>query len=383
MKIDVGLRSHDLQALGGEAAAYERLGADGLWSSETVHDPFLPLLVAALATERVALGTGIAVAFARTPFSLAQTAWDLQRVSRGRLLLGLGTQVRAHIERRFAAAFEHPAARIVDYIGCLRAIWDTFQNGTQPAYEGRFYRFTLISDFFNPGPIEHPDIKVSLAGVGEPMARAAGLVADGFQVHPLHSPGYLRDVVRPAIAAGARSAGRDPAAVDLITSVFIVTGATEKERAAAESHARQQIAFYASTPTYRPFLAYHGFEALGSGAEQARPRAPLCRAAGARPRRAARGRRRQRRARPSGPGDPRPLRGRPGPARLPLRANPGGRPGRPLRSAGRRDQINLTDRSGRPGRPLRSTGRRDQIGKSRIRRNRPALAAGASHRSER
>lgn len=263
MKIDVGLRSHDLQALGGEAAAYERLGADGLWSSETVHDPFLPLLVAALATERVALGTGIAVAFARTPFSLAQTAWDLQRVSRGRLLLGLGTQVRAHIERRFAAAFEHPAARIVDYIGCLRAIWETFQNGTQPAYEGRFYRFTLISDFFNPGPIEHPDIKVSLAGVGEPMARAAGLVADGFQVHPLHSPGYLRDVVRPAIAAGARSAGRDPTAVDLITSVFIVTGATETERAAAESYARQQIAFYASTPTYRPFLAYHGLEALG------------------------------------------------------------------------------------------------------------------------
>ena len=133
----------------------------------------------------------------------------------------------------------------------------------RPAYEGRFYRFTLISDFFNPGPIEHPDIKVSLAGVGEPMARAAGLVADGFHVHPLHSPGYLRDVVRPTIAEGARSAGRDPAAVDLIAWVFIVTGETEGERAAAESYARQQIAFYASTPSYRPFLAYHGFEALG------------------------------------------------------------------------------------------------------------------------
>ncbi len=263
MKIDVGLRSDDLRALGGEAAAYEQLGADGLWTNETVHDPFLPLLIAALATERVSLGTGIAVAFARTPYALAQTAWDLQRVSRGRLLLGLGTQVKAHIERRFSAEFEHPAARIVDYIRCLRAIWNTFQNGGRPAYEGRFYRFTLISDFFNPGPIEHPDIRVSLAGVGEPMARAAGLVADGFQVHPLHSPGYVRDIVRPAIAEGARSAGRDPAAVDLITSVFIVTGDTEGERTAAESHARQQIAFYASTPTYRPFLAHHGFEALG------------------------------------------------------------------------------------------------------------------------
>jgi probable F420-dependent oxidoreductase len=263
MKIDVGLRGADLRTLGGEAAACERLGVDGLWSYETAHDPFLPLFAAALATERVSLGTGIAVAFARTPFAMAQTAWDLQRVSGGRLLLGLGTQVRAHVERRFSAPFEHPAARIVDYIRCLRAIWDTFQNGVTPAYEGPFYRFTLISDFFNPGPIEHPDIPISLAGVGERMARAAGEVADGFHVHPLHSPGYLRDVVRPAVAEGARAAGRDPAQVELITPVLIVTGATEGERAAAESYARQQIAFYASTPTYRPFLAYHGFDTLG------------------------------------------------------------------------------------------------------------------------
>jgi probable F420-dependent oxidoreductase len=263
LKIDVGLRGNDLRALGSEAAAYERLGADGLWSYETKHDPFLPLLAAALATKRVRLGTGIAVAFARTPYALAQTAWDLQRVSGGRLLLGLGTQVRAHVERRFSAGFEHPAARIVDYIRCVRAIWDTFQNGTRPAYEGRFYRFTLISDFFNPGPIAHPEIPISLAGVGERLARAAGEVADGFHVHPLHSPGYLRDVVRPAVDEGARAAGRDPGAIQLITSVIIVTGATESERTQAESYARHQIAFYASTPTYRPFLAYHGFEALG------------------------------------------------------------------------------------------------------------------------
>jgi probable F420-dependent oxidoreductase len=263
VKIDAGLRSPDLRALGSEAAAYERLGVDGLWSYETAHDPFLPLFAAALATARVSLGTAIAVAFARTPFALAQTAWDLQRLSGGRLRLGLGTQVRAHVERRFSAAFEHPAARIVDYIRCLRAIWDSFQNGARPAYQGRFYRFTLISDFFNPGPIAHPHIPVSLAGVGERLARAAGEVADGFHVHPLHSPGYLRDVVRPAIAAGAQAARRDPAAVDLITPVFIVTGETAAERGAAERDARRQIAFYASTPTYRPFLAYHGFEALG------------------------------------------------------------------------------------------------------------------------
>jgi probable F420-dependent oxidoreductase len=263
MKIDVGLRSHDLHALGDEAAAYERLGVDGLWSYETAHDPFLPLFAGALRTERVSLGTAIAVAFGRSPFVVAQTAWDLQRASGGRLLLGLGTQVRAHVERRFSAEFDHPAARIVDYVRCLRAVWDTFQNGARPAYEGRFYRFTLISDFFNPGPIEHPEIPISLAGVGDRMARAAGAVTDGFHVHPLHSPGYLRDVVRPAIAEGARAMGRDPAMVDLIASVFIVTGDTEGERAQAESDARRQIAFYASTPSYRPFLAYHACEALG------------------------------------------------------------------------------------------------------------------------
>ncbi len=263
MKIDMGLRGLDLEAVGAEAAAYERLGVDGLWSYEIAHDPFLPLFAAALTTERVSLGTAIAVAFARTPFALAQTAWDLQRLSRGRLLLGLGTQVRAHVERRFSAEFEHPAARIADYVRCLRAIWDTFQNGAKPAYEGRFYRFTLISDFFNPGPIERPDIPISLAGVGERMARAAGELADGFHVHPLHSPGYLREVVRPAIAEGARAVGRDPAKVDLIASLFIVTGETAGERLQAEREARRQIAFYASTPSYRPFLAYHSFEALG------------------------------------------------------------------------------------------------------------------------
>ncbi len=263
MKIDAGLRSHDLARIGDDAARYEAMGFDGLWSYETAHDPFLPLLAAALRTRRVMLGPSVTIAFARSPFALAQTAWDLQRVSGGRLLLGLGTQVRAHVERRFSAEFEHPAARIIDYVRCLRAIWRTFQSGDKPGYEGRFFRFTLISDFFNPGPIDHPDIPVSLAGVGERMARAAGEIANGFHVHPLHSPGYLRDVVRPAIAQGAREAGRDPSATKLYASVFIVSGDSAGERSKAEQWARQQIAFYASTPTYRPFLEYHGHGTLG------------------------------------------------------------------------------------------------------------------------
>ena len=160
-----------LSEAGAEAARVERMGFDAIWSFEIDHDPFFPLLQAAFATERLRIGTNIAVAFARTPFSMAISAWDLQEASRGRLMLGLGTQVRPHVERRFSAEFDHPAARVVDYIDCLRAIWSTFQTGARPRYEGRFYRFTLINDFFNPGPIDNPDIPIYLAGVNPEWPR--------------------------------------------------------------------------------------------------------------------------------------------------------------------------------------------------------------------
>ena len=247
-----------LAGVGAEAVRLERIGFDALWSIETRHDPFFPLLQAALVTERLKVGTNIAVAFARTPFSMAVSAWDLQTASRGRLLLGLGTQVRPHVERRFSAEFDHPAARVVDYVDCLRAIWSTFQTGARPAHEGRFYRFTLINDFFNPGPIDHPDIPVYLAGVNPRMAAAAGEAADGFSVHPMHSPGYLREVVRPAIAEGARKRGRTVQDFPLVTSCFTVRGDTESERRRSERAVRRQIAFYASTPGYRAFLEFHG-----------------------------------------------------------------------------------------------------------------------------
>ena len=259
MYIDTPLREQvPLAGVGAEAVRLERIGFDALWSVETRHDPFFPLLQAALATERLRVGTNIAVAFARTPFSMAHSAWDLQAASRGRLMLGLGTQVRPHVERRFSAEFDHPAARVTDYIDCLRAVWNTFQTGARPDYEGRFYRFTLINDFFNPGPIDHPDIPVYLAGVNPGMAAAAGEVADGFSVHPMHSPGYLREVVRPAIAEGARKRGRPSQDFILVTSCFAVRGATESERRRSECTVRRQIAFYASTPGYRAFLEFHG-----------------------------------------------------------------------------------------------------------------------------
>ena len=247
-----------LSGAGAEAARIERIGFDAVWSFEIAHDPFFPLLEAALATERLWIGTNIAVAFARTPFSMAVSAWDLQAVSRGRLLLGLGTQVRAHVERRFSTEFDHPAARIVDYIDCLRAIWTTFQTGARPRHEGRFYRFTLINDFFNPGPIDEPDIPIYLAGVNPRMAAAAGEVADGFSVHPMHSPAYLREIVHPALAEGARKRDRPARSLALLASCFVVRGATERERRRAEHEIRRQVAFYASTPSYRAFLEFHG-----------------------------------------------------------------------------------------------------------------------------
>jgi probable F420-dependent oxidoreductase len=263
MHIDAPLRSIPLAEVGDEARRLERMGFGALWSFETSRDPFLPLLQVALATDRIRMGTNIAVAFARTPFSMAMTAWDLQRASGGRLFLGLGTQVRAHVERRFSAQFDHPAARVTDFIHCLRAIWNTFQTGAKPDYDGTYYRFKLMNEMFTGGSIDHPHIPIFLAGVNPRMARAAGEAADGFSVHPMHSPDYLREVVRPAIDEGARTRGKAVEDIELVTDCFIVQGSTESERSRAEEAVRRQIAIYASTPSYRGFLDFHGYPDIG------------------------------------------------------------------------------------------------------------------------
>lgn len=263
MKLDTQMRHVALGAVAHEAQRFERMGFDGVWTFEAAHDPFLPLALTAAATTHLHIGTNISVAFGRSPFTMAQVAWDLQNGSNGRFHLGLGTQVRAHVERRFSMPFDHPAARVTDYIRCLRAIWDAFQNGTRPRYQGPFYRFQLINPFFNPGPIAHPHIPISLAGVNPRMCRAAGEVADGFHVHPMHSLGYLRDVIRPALDAGARLSGRTVDDLELYAPVFAISGDTQAERDAAAQEVRQQIAFYASTPSYRVLLEYHGYASLG------------------------------------------------------------------------------------------------------------------------
>ena len=268
MKLDAELGDINLNDVPAHARRLETAGFDAVWTFEAAHDPFLPLLSAAQATETLELGTNISVAFGRSPFAMAQTAWDLQKASSGRFHLGLGTQVRAHIERRFSMSFDHPAARVTDYIHCLRSIWNTFQTGAKPDHKGPFYQFTLMNPFFTPGPIEHPDIPIYLAGVNERMCRAAGEAADGFHVHPMHSPGYLRDVVCPAIDAGAKSRGKSVADLDLFAPVFAVVGHNEAERQKNEAAVRQQVAFYASTPNYRALLEYHGYNELGKELSQ-------------------------------------------------------------------------------------------------------------------
>jgi len=263
MHLDAQLMFEDLSQVTPAAQQLEALGFDALWTFETQHDPFLPLGLVATGTEKMGMGTNIAVAFARTPMATAMTAWDLARSSGGRFMLGLGTQVRMHVERRFSMPFEHPAARVREYILCMRAIWDCWQNGSKPDFVGEYYKFKLMTPFFNPGPMAHPDIPVFLAGVQPTMCRTAGEVADGFHVHPLHSPRYLREVVHPSLAEGRRLAGKPAEGMQLYAPVFCITGLNAAQTAEREAFVRGQIAFYASTPNYRHILDLHGWTAAG------------------------------------------------------------------------------------------------------------------------
>jgi probable F420-dependent oxidoreductase len=250
------------------ARAAEAVGFAALWTPETGHNPFLPLAIAAEHTGRLGLGTAVAIAFPRSPMVTAQLAWDLAGFSGGRFMLGLGTQVRAHVERRFSAVFDQPVERLRDYILALRAIWRSFQGGARLNYRGEFYQHTLMSPFFNPGPIEHPEIPIYIAGVNSRLAQLAGELCDGFHAHPFNTARYLREQLRPQIAAGAAKAGRDPSACAVAGSAFVITGHDSATVERTRAFVRQQVAFYASTPTYRPVLACHGWESVGEQLSQ-------------------------------------------------------------------------------------------------------------------
>lgn len=238
----------------------EKMGFDGLFTADTAHDPFLPIASAAASTSRIDLGTAITVAFARSPMTVAYSAWDLAELTDGRFLLGLGTQVRAHITRRFNMPWSSPGPRLREYIHALRAIWNTWNTGDKLAFKGDFYEFSLMTPFFSPAPMEHGDIPIYIAAVGDYMCRVAGEVSDGLHIHPFHTLRYLDEVVAPNVAAGAEQAGRGSQDIEMVGTAFVISGRNEEEMAASKFAAKLQIAFYASTPSYRGVLDLHGWD---------------------------------------------------------------------------------------------------------------------------
>lgn len=259
MKVDTGVMAASLDEVGRRAKALEDFGYDGLMTAETAHDPFLPLVIAAEHTERIELGTGIAVAFARTPMITAHTANDLQRASKGRFVLGLGSQIKPHVEKRFSMPWSHPAARMREYILAMRAIWSAWNEGTKLDFRGDFYTHTLMTPFFSPPPNPYGAPKVFLAAVGERMTEVAGEVADGIIIHGFTTERYVKEVTLPAVERGLAKAGRDRASFEVSGPLFVVTGANEEQMAGARRAVQQQIAFYGSTPAYRGVLELHGW----------------------------------------------------------------------------------------------------------------------------
>jgi probable F420-dependent oxidoreductase len=264
IQLDTGFGTHlaDLAHVPTVAQAAEATGFGALWAPETAHDPFLPLVLAAEHTRHIRLGTAVAIAFPRSPMVLACIGWDLAKFSGGRFILGLGTQVKGHNERRFSVPWVPPGPRLRDMVLAIRAIWDCWQNGTRLNFRSVHYTHTLMTPFFNPGPIDHPHIPIFIGGVNPYMCRLAGEVADGLLMHSLNSVAYIRQVVRPAIEQGLQKSRRPHSAFTLRGTVFPVLGETEEELALARTAVRKRIAFYASTRTYQAVLDVHGWSDL-------------------------------------------------------------------------------------------------------------------------
>ncbi len=262
MKFDATIFPDSLNDVPQIATQLETQGFAGLWTPETSHNPFLPLSLAATTTNHLELGTAIAVAFPRSPMVTAQIAWDLAAQSHGRFLLGLGTQVRAHITKRFSTEWSNPGPRLRDYILALRAIWQAWQQNERLNYRGEFYKHTLMTPFFQPPPLEKPDIPIYIAGVNQYMCQLAGELCEGFHVHPLHTVDYLKNMIIPNVEAGAAKSGRSRKDVALTCAIFVVTGANKDEIEKDKLAVRSQIAFYASTPSYRAVMEHHGWEDL-------------------------------------------------------------------------------------------------------------------------
>lgn len=259
MKVDGGIPATGIGEIAEAARRLEEVGYDGGLSAEMSHDPFLPLVIAAEHTETLELGTGIAVAFARNPMTLANLGYDLQVFSKGRFRLGLGSQIKPHIEKRFSMPWSHPAARMRELILAMRAIWTCWNDGTPLDFRGEFYRHTLMTPFFVPGPNPFGDPRIQLAAVGKRMTEVAGEVADGVILHAFTTRRYVEEVTLPALQRGFERSGRTRGDFEISGPLFIVSGTDEEEFVKARAGTKQQIAFYGSTPAYRGVLELHGW----------------------------------------------------------------------------------------------------------------------------
>ena len=262
MKVDIGGYAASVDEAGQGAVAAERFGYDGWWALETKHDPFLGAAVGAERTDTVQVGTGIAVAFARNPMTVAVQANDIQALSGGRFALGLGSQIKPHIVKRYSMEWSKPAARMREFVLAVRAIWEAWATGTPLDFRGEFYSHTLMTPFFDPGPNPHGPPKIIMAAVGPLMTETAGEVADGILVHGFSTERYLREATLPALEKGWAKAGRSSEGFEITAPAFVVARDTEEEIAEGAAFIRNQIAFYGSTPAYRPVLEIHGWGEL-------------------------------------------------------------------------------------------------------------------------
>lgn len=264
MKVEAGFGGGWLGGVQQEAKRLEDLGYDGIVTGETLHEATGRWTLACAATERVEVGTSVMIAFPRSPFVVAQLAWELQELTKGRVNLGLGTQVKGHNERRFASGkWGPPAPRMQEYVQMVRAVWDTFQTGAKPDFAGEFYQFRLCPPAFNMGPISVPPPKIFISAVGPAMARVAGRVCDGLRIHGFSTEKYVREVLLPNVRAGAEQAGRDLTDFEISGGGMLVAGETEAEIEQGLERLRQPISFYGSTRTYHGVFAVHGHESLG------------------------------------------------------------------------------------------------------------------------
>lgn len=259
MMIDAEVSPASISEVPGLAKKAQDCCFDCLWFNETKHDPFVQLALGATSTDTIQLGSSIALAFTRSPTTLAYSAWDIQSFSRGRLILGIGAQVRGHIERRFGMKWESPAPKMKEVIEVMRSVWNNWQKGDELDVRGRFFVVNLMTPFFSPPPIEWPLIPVYVAGVNEGMCKMAGKVADGLHVHPLHTSRYLMEVVDPSLRKGLSSARRKREDVSVAASVFAAVGSDRSEIRKEKEACRGAIAFYASTRAYRPLMDLHGW----------------------------------------------------------------------------------------------------------------------------